>query len=241
MQGAAHPDCRDAARRNNVAVYFVDARGLVATTSNFSASEGSPTDARDIGATFADIALDAEGAVSMAETTGGFAIRNTNDLAGGLERLSRESRTYYLIGYVPADERADGRFREIDVKVKRPGVRVRARKGYYAADARLASARDPGDLDPDVLRALDAPRDLADLPMRATALVFDRVAGGSRVIVAADVDPKYFQLEPGDGQRQRERLDECLSRVQRSVRRGQPGSRRPILHCRWQLRQLDAQ
>ena len=196
-------DVTVAARRSNVAIYFVDARGLVATTSNFTASEGSPTDARDIGATFADIALDAEGAVSMAETSGGFAIRNTNDLGAGLQRISRESRSYYLIGYVPHNDRADGRFRQIEVKVKRPGVRVRARKGYYAVDAAAAAAANPGDLDPDVRRALDAPRDLADLPVRATALVFDQVGGGAKVIVAADVDPKSFQLEPDDQQRLR--------------------------------------
>ncbi len=194
-------DVTDAARRSNVAIYFVDARGLVATTGNFTASEGSPTDARDIGATFADIALDAEGAVSIAETSGGFAIRNTNDLGAGLERISRESRSYYLVGYVPRNDRADGRFRQIEVKVKRPGVGVRARKGYYAVDAKAATAANPGDLDPDVRRALDAPRDLADLPVRATALVFDQVGAGARVVVAADVDPKYFQLEPDDQQR----------------------------------------
>ena len=194
-------DVTEAARRSNVAIYFVDARGLVASTSNFTASEGSPVDARDIGATYADIALDAEGAVSMAETSGGFAIRNTNDLGAGLARISRESRSYYLIGYVPQNDRADGRFRRIEVKVGRPGVRVRARQGYYAVDARVAAAANPGDLDPDVRRALDAPRDLADLPVRATALVFDQVDAGARVVVAADVDPKYFQLEPDDQQR----------------------------------------
>ena len=194
-------DSVDAARRANVAIYFLDARGLVATTSNFSAAEGSPIDARDIGAVFADIELDAEGAVAVSEASGGFAIRNTNDLGAGLQRVSRESRSYYLIGYVPESDRADGKFREIQVKVRRPGLRVRARKGYYAADARAAAAKDPGELDPDVRRALDAPRDLADLPLRATALVFDHVGNGAKVVVAADVDPKYFQLDAGDNQR----------------------------------------
>jgi hypothetical protein len=175
----------------------------VATTSNFTASEGSPIDARDIGATFADIALDAEGAVSIAEATGGFAIRNTNDLGSGLVRVSRESRSYYLIGYVPPSGRADGKFRQIEVKVKRPGVRVRARRGYFATDAKAVAAANPADLDPDVRRALDAPRDAADLPLRATALVFDRVGEGAKVVVAADVDPKYFQLEPDDQNRLR--------------------------------------
>lgn len=196
-------DVTDAARRANVAIYFVDARGLVATTSNFTASEGSPTDARDIGATFADIALDAEGAVSIAESTGGFAIRNTNDLGSGLVRVSRESRSYYLIGYVPPAGRADGTFRRIEVKVKRPGVRVRARRGYFAADVSAAAAANPADLDPDVRRALDAPRDAADLPMRATALVFDGAGAGARVVVAADVDPRYFELQADDQNRLR--------------------------------------
>ena len=194
-----------AARRANVAIYFVDARGLVATTSNFTASEGSPIDPRDIGAAFADIALDAEGAVSVAEDSGGFAIRNTNDLSAGLDRLSRESRSYYLLGYVPPNPRPDGKFRRISVKVKRPGLTVRARRGYFAPDAVDASAKPPtADLDPEVRRALDSPRDVADLPVRATALVFDRVStDAARVVIAADVDVKSFLFEPEEGGRSR--------------------------------------
>ena len=173
-------DVSRAARRANVAIYFVDARGLVATTSNFTASEGSPIDARDIGAAYADIALDAEGAVSVAEDSGGFAVRNTNDLGAGLDRLARESRSYYLLGYVPKDAKADGKFRKISVKVNRPGLSVRARKGYFAPDpADAAAAPATADLDPEVRRALDSPRDVADLPVRATALVFDRSSNDS--------------------------------------------------------------
>ena len=198
-------DVSRAARRANVAIYFVDARGLVATTSNFTASEGSPIDARDIGATYADIALDAEGAVSVAEDSGGFAVRNTNDLGAGLDRLARESRSYYLLGYVPKDAKADGKFRKISVKVNRPGLSVRARKGYFAPDpADSAAAPATADLDPEVRRALDSPRDVADLPVRATALVFDRSSNDSaRVVIAADVDVKSFVFEPEDGGRSR--------------------------------------
>src|SRR5206468_3150962 len=147
-----------AARRANVAIYFVDARGLVGTSPNFTASEGRPVDARDIGAAYADIALDAEGAVSVAEDSGGFAVHNTNDLAAGLGRIERESRSYYLLGYVPKDVKADGKFRKIDVKVGRPDVAVHARKGYFTPDPGEATAPPPtADLDPDVRKALDAP------------------------------------------------------------------------------------
>ena len=193
----------NAARRANVAIYFVDARGLVATSSNFQASEGSPIDARDIGAAYADIALDAEGAVSVAEDSGGFAVHNTNDLAAGLERISRESRSYYLIGYVPKDVKPDGRFRKIEVKLGRSGLTVRARKGYFAPTAAEASAAPrTADLDPEVRKALDSPRDLADLPVRATALVFDQSgADAARVVIAADVDVNGFSFEPEENSR----------------------------------------
>jgi VWFA-related protein len=193
----------EAARRANVAIYFVDARGLMASTSNFTANEGSPIDTRDVAATFADIALDAEGAVSVAEDSGGFAVHNTNDLAAGLGRIERESRSYYLLGYVPKDVKADGKFRKIEVKVRGDGLTVHARKGYFAPEPGAATAAAPtADLDPDVRKALDAPRDLADVPVRATALVFDQAAQDSaRVIVAADVDVNGFAFEPEAGDR----------------------------------------
>lgn len=190
----------EAARRSNVAIYFVDARGLVASTSNFQASEGSPIDTRDISAAYADISLDAEGSVSVAEDSGGFAVHNTNDLAAGMDRIARESRVYYLIGYVPKEVKADGRFRKIDVKLGRSGLTVRARKGYFAPDPADPNAPPPtADVDPDVRKALDSPRDLADIPVRATSLVFDRVADDTaRVVIAADVDVNGFTFEPED-------------------------------------------
>jgi hypothetical protein len=91
------------------------------------------------------------------------------------------------------------------VKVKRPGLTVRARRGYFAPDAVDASAKPPtADLDPEVRRALDSPRDVADLPVRATALVFDRVStDAARVVIAADVDVKSFLFEPEEGGRSR--------------------------------------
>jgi VWFA-related protein len=196
-------DVSRAARRANVAIYFLDARGLVATTSNFTASEGNPIDSRDVGATYADITLDAEGAVNVAEDSGGFAIHNTNDLGAGLDRISRESRMYYLLGYVPQDVKSDGKFRKIDVKVGRPGLRVRARKGYFTPDPLEANAPPPtANLDPEVRRALDAPRDVADVPVRATALVFDQAgADTAHVMIAADVDVNVFLFEPEENGR----------------------------------------
>jgi VWFA-related protein len=187
-----------AAREANVAIYFIDARGLEAGPSQFSAQAIGPTDPRDIGPAIAGLHYESAGAVSVAEDSGGFAIENTNDLSAAFRRIAAESKTYYLIGYVSGNRKRDGRFRKIEVKVKRPGVKVRARRGYYAPqdDERAATVTRIG-LDPDVQRALDAPREIADVPLRATALVFEeRRPGLASVMLAAETDVRRFAFEP---------------------------------------------
>ena len=188
----------DAARRANVAIYFVDVRGLEVQSGFASAQFGSPVDARDVGATNADLALDAEGTATLADSSGGFAVRNRNDLAAGLRRIGRESQSYYLLGYIPADRRADGRFRRIAVRVDRPGVRVRARRGYYAGGVPSPpdSPANPEPLD----AALASPYDLTDVPVRATAYVFASAnPDAAAVLVAMETDLRTFQLAPVGG------------------------------------------
>jgi VWFA-related protein len=65
--------------------------------------------------------------------TGGLAIRNENDFDEALREMLDDSRSYYVLGYRPSDAAADGKYRSIAVKAKRPGAEVRARKGYVAA------------------------------------------------------------------------------------------------------------
>jgi VWFA-related protein len=189
-------DVSRAAREANVVIYFIDARGLEAATSEFTAEAIGPVDAHDIGAAYAGIALEAAGAVSVAEDSGGFAVQNTNDLSAGIRRIADESRHYYLVGYISRNGKRDGRFRRIEVKVRRPGVTVRARRGYYAPDEKEARVVRVG-LDPEVQRALDAPRDVPDVPVRATALVFQEAkAGVANVLVATETDVRQFAFEP---------------------------------------------
>ena len=68
----------------------------------------------------------------FSDETGGRAIHNTNDHAEHLDGVISDASAYYLVGYAPAREMADGKFHKIDVEVKRRGVRVVARRGYYA-------------------------------------------------------------------------------------------------------------
>ena len=69
---------------------------------------------------------------SLAEETGGRAFLNTNDIQGAVRRAADDARLTYVLGYYPTTEVWDGRFHRIGVKVNRPGVEVRHRKGYFA-------------------------------------------------------------------------------------------------------------
>ena len=69
---------------------------------------------------------------NLASATDGLAVMNSNDLDAGLRRIADDLSAYYLLGYYSTNPKLDGRFRTITVRVKRPGVEVRARRGYRA-------------------------------------------------------------------------------------------------------------
>lgn len=72
------------------------------------------------------------GLKELAEETGGFLIRGTNDAGGAFRRLEEDMRFHYLLSYTPTNEAYDGSFRSIAIRLRRPGVVVQARKGYFA-------------------------------------------------------------------------------------------------------------
>jgi VWFA-related protein len=138
-----------AANRANVSVYAFDARGLRARSPSeetklalglaTDAARGEQQGGGGLEAMFApDTASDAlrlnrQGVLrDLAESTGGFLVAETNDLRPGLERVVSDLRAYYEVGYTPPNPRADGLWRAISVKVSRPDLVVRTRRGYYA-------------------------------------------------------------------------------------------------------------
>jgi len=194
-------DVVQASRRANAAMYFVDVRGLTGLPSYFTAEFGPPIDTRDLGAVFLDTLQEAEGAESLAADSGGFSVKNTNDLGKGIQRIADESRTYYLLGYMPSNAARDGRFRKIQVRVAgRKGLAIRARKGYYAPLEGAKVAAKSQSIEPDIQAALDSPYQEQGVALRTTSYVFDEtLLGKASALVAADVDVSKFAFQEKDG------------------------------------------
>jgi VWFA-related protein len=191
----------EAARRANAAISFLDARGLVAPAFYSAQFDALPGDPGSLGAVLADSTLDGEGSEAIAIDTGGYAIRNTNDLTNGARRIAQESRSYYLLGFTPSGPR-DGRFRKVSVKVNVPGASVRARKGYYSsAPGAPGPAKRPDGRDAVLQSALDAAEYRPAIPLRLTAFVLGNGSPGKvQALVAAEIDASKVSYEENEGQ-----------------------------------------
>ena len=118
----------DRANRGNVSFYPVDAQGLRSWNSDLGSQPiGAPA---FYGREALAHRLDTLRLVAGA--TDGLAVIDTNDFDRGMRRIVEDLSSYYLLGYHSTNSRVDGRFRSIKVKVNRPGVDVRARRGYAA-------------------------------------------------------------------------------------------------------------
>ncbi len=115
----------DAANKNNTSIYALDPRGLATNEFDLSTPVGPDQDRELLNSTIDTLR-------ALADNTDGRAIVNRNDLGAGLRQVIRDSSSYYLIGYSSSPAVADGKFHEIKVRLKRSGLQVRARKGYWA-------------------------------------------------------------------------------------------------------------
>lgn len=115
----------DTANRNNVAIYPVDPRGLAVNEFGIDQNISGRIDQQYLSSSIDTLR-------QLAENSDGRAVISRNDLAGAMKQITRDSSAYYLIGYNSTQTSSDGKFHEIQVRVRRPGLQVRARKGYWA-------------------------------------------------------------------------------------------------------------
>jgi VWFA-related protein len=111
--------------RQNTSIYSVDPRGLAVFEYDINQGVGLSQDKVDLRSTQDSLRV-------LAANTDGRAIVDRNDLAAGMKQIIRDSSGYYLLGYNSSQAPTDGKFHAIKVNVKRRGVDVRARKGYWA-------------------------------------------------------------------------------------------------------------
>jgi VWFA-related protein len=112
--------------RAGLAVYPVDARGLIAPQEyRADRAVASPEAPGKDQAMFAIMR-------TLADRTGGRSFHSNNDLAAALRRAADDARLTYVIGYYPSHNSWKGKFREIRVRASRPDVELRYRQGYFA-------------------------------------------------------------------------------------------------------------
>jgi VWFA-related protein len=167
----------DLANRSSVVVYTLDARGL-AITGMTAADNTSGLDAAAIEQRLSDrrekLFNSQEGLVYLARQTGGFPIINNNDLSAGIRKIL-DDQSYYLIGYQPDDETFDPvkrRFNKLEIKVKRPGVNVRYRSGFFGVSDEQFASKPAANMTAEqrIINALTSPFAAGEIPLRLNAV-----------------------------------------------------------------------
>ena len=140
---AAFRSVVDTANRANVTIYTVDASGLRAESTVGDVRREMNAAGADRISQIENGSLPVNGAMlrmmernedmlrmdphtglgDLARETGGFLVRDTNNLQSAFRRIEEDMRFHYVLTYAPSNQTFDGQFREIDVKVRRPGAR----------------------------------------------------------------------------------------------------------------------
>ncbi|MBK8813798.1 MAG: VWA domain-containing protein [Acidobacteria bacterium] len=194
----------DLANRASVVFYTVDARGLQTTGINAQDQIVSPSAdsiRNAISSRSRELFDTQEGLVFLARETGGMAVVNNNDLSEGVKRVL-DDQSYYLIGYQPDDDTFDKqkrKFNKLDVRVKRPGVKVRYRSGFINVASeetpKATTAETPVQA---IQKALVSPFAVNDISLRLNTLFgFDEKQGTYvRSLLHVKADDLKFTDEP---------------------------------------------
>jgi len=195
-----------AAQRANVNVYGIDPRGLSQFGELIDIGARSDYPQLEYG-TFRgalhELRLSQESLISLSEETGGLAIVNAGDVVGGLGRVVLDNSRYYLLGYYSDSTKWSRKFLKIDVRVKRPGLSVRARRGFMPPDPRATvkarEAEVKAGTSPALKAALSKPVPIGDLPLRLFAAAFKGAGSNGSLLLALEIDGSSLTFEQRDG------------------------------------------
>jgi VWFA-related protein len=143
-----------------IAVYPVDARGLTGSALTDASFTGRGTGGRVLyGPTMGDelyyranVVRDSHAAMhEIADATGGRAYYNRNDIDRAVALATNDGAMYYNLAYYPENKKWNGKFRKIEVRLRRSGLRARHRQGYLAVEMNRSEGNRK-----DALREIDA-------------------------------------------------------------------------------------
>lgn len=177
--------CRDLieqARRADVAFYTIDPR--LFTDATFAGGIGG-VDTPEQAAGLSRGAIDDDNSMkTLASATGGRAFTRASDPLRSVRAIMADNGSYYLLGFYPEPILNDGKFHDVHVAVRRPGLRVRARPGYMAGDDKPPR---PSTATRDVTGKLVAGVDDPSLPIRAAIAPIADGPNGTRALVTIEV------------------------------------------------------
>ena len=173
------------ANRSGVSFYTIDTRGLNMDDPVMPAlamqrrvgAESSAQKVDPVNGHFEDddVALTAVASPQLAmrelaESTGGFAVTNTNEIAIPMQHMMEDMRTHYEVAYSPTSTNYDGHFRKIEVRISRPKTTVQTRSGYYAVPDLNGEPLQPFELL--ALNAMNAEPAPVEFPYQVSAMKF---------------------------------------------------------------------
>jgi VWFA-related protein len=190
----------DVANRSSVVFYTIDARGLQYT--GFTAADKiTDTSPESMNAKMAErrnqLSDTQAGLAYLAEETGGIAVKNSNDLAGGVKRVL-DDQSYYLIAYEPDADTFDAakrKYNKIEIKVLRKGLSARYRSGFFNV-ADKAVSNTPVNQTPlvQLQAALTSPFAVNGISLRLNALFGNDTKDGPYVRSLLHIDGKGLKF-----------------------------------------------
>ncbi len=196
-------DAIAATARSNVSIYTIDPRGLATTADDTIgvtgfADQDDPVAGAGIGTRGVayDLRMSQDSLRQLADETGGFAAVNRNDFTNAFERIVRDNSSYYVLAYYPPSDKRDGKFHKIDVKVTRPGLVVRSRRGYNAPRGKPAPVNTKtGGMPQELFEAINSPLQVSGLTMRVFASPFKGAAPNASVLLGVELLGRDLSLE----------------------------------------------
>jgi VWFA-related protein len=185
-----------AATRGNIAIYPIHPGGVMGDGDQTGETLPSVEEAGALAGPRIQSTMELR---SIAAATGGFAVVNSNSFGNGFTRLVQENSVYYMLGFNSAQDRDDGRFVPVQVRVKRPGLKVLAKDGYIAPFKGRDNVTSP-ERTPGVGAALASPVPVGGVTLRAFAVPFRGRGKTAAIAVTLEMDPQALGLvEQPDG------------------------------------------